>query len=148
MPKRLRFAADASRRLEEMAGETDFAGRAWLSRQAPAGEAADVENGEAALELRSVGPDLLLVADVSRPAFIATSLPDWPGWRAEAAGAGSTALRVETVNHAFVGIWLPPGKHTLRLTYRPPSFALGLAAMAAGLVFAAVLAATARPRPS
>jgi len=147
VPRRLRFAADASRRLEEMAGETDFAGRAWLSRQPLAGEAADVENGEAALELRSVGPDLLLVADVSRPAFIATSLPDWPGWRAEAE-VGSAEVRVETVNHAFVGIWLPSGKHTVRLTYRPPSFLLGLTALAAGLVFAAVLAATARPRPS
>ena len=82
-----------------------------------------------------------------RAAFIATSLPDRPGWRAEAE-VGSAALRVETVNHAFVGIWLPSGKHTVRLTYRPPSFPLGLTALAAGLVFAAVLAATARPRPS
>ena len=80
-----------------------------------------------------------------QPAFIATTLPDWPGWRAEAAGA---ALRIETVNHAFVGMWLPAGKHTVRLTYRPPSFALGLGALAAGLVCAAVIAATARPRPS
>ncbi|MET0619093.1 MAG: YfhO family protein, partial [Thermoanaerobaculia bacterium] len=147
VPRRLRFGADASRRLEEMAGETDFGGRAWLSRPASAGEAADVENGEAALELRSVGPDLLIAADVSKPAFIATTLPDWPGWRAEADG-GSPALRIETVNHAFVGMWLPAGKHRVRLTYRPPSFALGLGALAAGLVCAAVLAATARPRPS
>ena len=79
--------------------------------------------------------------------FIATSLPDWPGWRAEAE-VGSPALRVETVNHAFVGMWLPAGKHTVRLTYRPPSFALGLGALAAGLACAAVIAATARPRPS
>ncbi len=77
-------------------------------------------------------------------AFVATSLPDWPGWRATSAG---TRVPLETVNHAFVGFWLPPGTHAVRLSYRPLSWTLGLAAAAAGAI-AAVLMATAPRRRS
>jgi hypothetical protein len=143
VPMRLRSVEDSARRLGEMAGETDFTRTAWLS-----GTGADEVNGEAVLELRAVGPDLLVSADVSRRTprtLVATSLPDWPGWRAD---AGGSALALTTVNHAFVGFWLPPGTHAVRLTYRPASFSLGLLALAAGAAAAALLAATARRRPS
>ena len=140
VPKMLRYAEDAARRLGEMTGETDFSRTAWLS-----GSGRDEANGEAVLQLRVVGPDLLVSADVSQRAFLATSLPDWPGWRAD---AGGRALALTTVNHAFVGLWLPPGKHEVRLTYRPASFSLGLLALAVGAACAALLAATARRRTS
>ncbi len=140
VPRTLRYGEDPARRLGEMAGETDFSRTAWVSEAG-----ADETNGEADLELRAVGPDLLVSADVSRRTFVATSLPDWPGWRAD---AGGRALALTTVNHAFVGLWLPPGKHEVRLTYRPASFSLGLLALAAGAASAALLAATARRRTS
>jgi Bacterial membrane protein YfhO len=140
VPRMLRYGGDPARRLGEMAGETDFSRTAWLSESGR-----DEANGEAALELRAVGPDLHVSADVSRRALLATSLPDWPGWRAD---AGGRALALTTVNHTFVGLWLPPGKHEVRLRYRPASFSLGLLALAAGAVCAALLAATARRRTS
>ena len=112
---------------------------AWLESDAERGTA---ENGQAALTVRSVGPDLHVVAEVSRRVFVATSLPAWPGWRAE---SGGRPLPVTTVNHAFVGFWVPPGTWPIRLSYRPGSFPLGLLAMAAGLA-ASIALARVRPR--
>jgi uncharacterized membrane protein YfhO len=89
-----------------------------------------------------VGPDLVVAGRASSPAFVATSLPDWPGWTAREDGR---ELPVETVDHAFVGFWLPAGEHTVRLAYRPRSWTLGLAAFGAGLALASILALAARP---
>ena len=140
VPTRLRREADAARRLEAMARETDFAETAWIS-----GAGAPVEeNGRAALRLRAVGSDLVISAEASHRAFVATSLPDWPGWVAE---AGNRELPLATVNHAFVGFWLDPGRHTVRLSYRPGSWSLGVAAGGLGAAAALVLA-TARRRRS
>jgi uncharacterized membrane protein YfhO len=72
---------------------------------------------------------------VSKRVLVATSVPDWPGWRAESAGR---EVALTTVNHAFVGFWLPPGRHEVRLHYLPQSFragaALALVALVAGLL--------------
>ena len=140
VPARLRRESDPARRLEAMALEEDFGETAWVS-----GEGAPVEeNGGAALRLRAVGPDLVISADASSRVFVATSLSDWPGWVAE---EGTRRLPLATVNHAFVGFWLAPGPHTVRLSYRPDSWLLGLAACGLGAV-AALLLATARRRRS
>jgi hypothetical protein len=141
VPERLRLVADPARRLKEMAGESDFSRTAWLSL----GDG-ESENGRAALDVRAVGPDLevsVAVSDASGRTFVATSLPDWPGWRGE---AGGRELALTTVNHAFVGFWLPPGRHVVRLTYWPASFTLGLFAFGAGVAAAGLAAATARRR--
>jgi hypothetical protein len=147
VPRMLRSAPDSRRRLAEMAAETDFVGTAWLAaREGPAAaEAAEAANGQAVLEVRAVGPDLLVAAEVSSRALVATSLPDWPGWRVF---SGGKEIPRTAVNHAFVGFWLEPGRHAIRVVYRPASFTLGLAAFAAGLAAAVALGATRRRRPS
>ena len=139
VPRTLRREPDAGRRLEALRRETDFERTAWLS--APGAGRAEEPGGEAALRLREIGPDLAIEAEVATRAFVATSLPDWPGWRAIENGI---AIPLETVNHAFVGFWLPPGSHAVRLRYFPPSWPLGLTAGAAGLLAAILMATTAR----
>ena len=139
VPRILRRAPDAAQRLAAMARASDFAEAAWLGGAG----AGDEPNGRATLRVRAVGPDLVVAASVSTRAFVATSLPDWPGW---VAASERGALPTETVNHAFVGFWLEAGVHTVRLTYRPRSWTLGLAAFAAGAVAAAVLFASGRRR--
>ena len=84
-----------------MAEAKDFADVAWLDHAETSGE----ENGTATVVAREIGPDLLLTADVRSRALVATSEPDWPGWRAE---SGGRELPLTTVNHAFVGLWLAP----------------------------------------
>jgi len=132
-PRRIRSEPDAARTLEAMSQASDFSETAWV-----AGEAApEVENVPAGLSLRSVGPDLHVTAEAEGRVFVATSLPDWPGWEAR---SGSGTLPLVTVNHAFVGFWLPPGRHVVRLSYRPASFRFGVALSGTALVALAVAA--------
>ncbi|HEX7251628.1 MAG TPA: YfhO family protein, partial [Thermoanaerobaculia bacterium] len=79
--------------------------------------------------------DLVLSADAPMRVFVATSLPDWPGWTAQT--ESGTALPLQTINHAFVGLWIPSGHSDVRLSYRPASFRLGMWLFAAGFAVAA-----------
>ena len=124
-----------------MASVSDFGETAFLAGDGPAEE----PNGTARIRARASGPDLVVEAEASSRSFVATSLPDWPGWIAEAAGA---PLPTATVNHAFVGFWLEPGRRTVRLRYRPRSWPLGVVAFGAGVAAAVWLARASRPRPS
>jgi len=101
------------------------------------GDGTQERNGEATVRVREMGPDLLVAVNATSPTLIATSLPDWPGWRVESPEGASPVL---TVNHAFVGFRAEPGRREYRLRYRPRSWPLGLAAFAVG-VAAAVAAA-------
>ena len=115
VPGRLRRVADSDRRLAEMAGASDFAATAWLSSSSATGQAEEA-NGPARLTLRAPGTDLVIRAEASQRTLVVTSIPDWPGWTARDA-AGAT-LPLETVNHAFVGVWIPAGRTDVRLSYR------------------------------
>jgi len=141
VPRRLLREADPRRRLLEMGNVDDFSQTAWISGDGPREE----PNGEATLLVREAGPDIILVATVGRRAFVATSLPDWPGWVAESAGG---RLPLETVNHAFVGVWLLPGMREVRLAYRPQSWTLGLLAFLVGIASGVMIARMPRPRAS
>jgi hypothetical protein len=129
VPRRIRGEPDARKRLAEMGAAQDFGETAWLS-----GPFLDLQNGSATLRVREVGPDLRIEGDARERVLVATSIPDWPGWRAEASGKD---LDLMTVNHAFIGFWLPPGRHTVRLRYLPQTFLVGV--VLAGLSLAAAI---------
>jgi uncharacterized membrane protein YfhO len=84
---------------------------------------------------------LIATVAAAERVFIATSLPDWPGWIAESAGV---RIPLVTVDHAFVGFWLNAGRQTVRLHYRPASFSWGLLSFVLGLVAAAAQGLRAR----
>jgi hypothetical protein len=138
VPARLRRVADPRRRLDEMAASADFGAAAWLSS---AGDLTEQPNGPARLALRAVGTDLIVAADAERRTLVATSIADWPGWTAR--DASGAPLPLETVNHAFVGVWVPAGRTEVRLSYRPRSVRDGMVLFAAGLA-ASVLLGVAR----
>ena len=135
-PRKVRLVADTGQALAEMSNTGDFSERAWI-----AGTTSEARNGAAQISLRAVGPDLIAAVDAPERVFLATSLPDWPGWIAESAGA---KIPLVTTNHAFVGFWLDAGNTTVRIHYRPASFSYGLAAFALGLLLAAPRAFRAR----
>jgi len=139
VPARLRRVADADRRLAEMAGASDFAATAWLSSS---GSAAEEANGPATLTLRASGTDLVIRSEAPRRTLVATSIPDWPGWTAR--DAAGSPLTLETVNHAFVGVWIPAGRDEVRLSYRPRSVRDGIVLLAAGAAACVVMAAVGR----
>jgi Bacterial membrane protein YfhO len=133
-PKKLRLE-DAAVALEQMRTAPDFSETAWIR-----GARGVVVNGKAEISLRAAGPDIIATVVAANRVFLATSLPDWPGWIAESAGE---KIPLVTANHAFVGFWLDAGRRTVRLHYRPASFSYGLAAFALGLL--AALAPAFRP---
>ena len=130
-PRRIRGAPDERKALAEMAEAKDFGETVWVT-----GPRGDAPNGSADLRVREVGPDLVIEADARERVLVATSVPDWPGWRVEAA---RKKLETATVDHAFVGFWLPAGRHVVRLRYLPGSFLAG-AVLALLAVFGALLA--------
>ena len=119
------------------ASPSEFSRVVWV-RGVPAGR--DLPNPSARVACRSDGPDLVLDTESPAPFFAMTSLPDWPGWHAR---EGGSHFALATADHAFVGVWLPAGRHRVRLTYSPPSFPAGLAACALGI--AAIAASLAFP---
>ncbi len=139
VPQTVRVEPDGGKRIAEMSAATDFSQTAWLSE----GHSGSSPNGAATVRVREIGPDLLIDADVRENAFVATSVPDWPGWRAQSEGR---AIDLATVNHAFVGFWLPPGRRVVRLHYSPDSFRFGSALAAAALLAAFVPVLRRRPR--
>ena len=61
--------------------------------------------------------------DVSSPgeAFLATSEPHYPGWKAYIDG---TEVPIRYTNVAFRGIFVPPGQHRVSMAYSPAIFAV------------------------
>jgi uncharacterized membrane protein YfhO len=92
-----------------------------------------------------------LVYDVytPSPAYLVTSEVLYPGWRATVDGERVPIYRV---NLAFRGVYIEePGRHTVRLVFRPPTVILGLAISAAsmiGLVVAFVWSRSRRKLPA
>lgn len=69
----------------------------------------------------------------------------FPGWRAEAQTWGGTERPLFPVDHALMGVVVPPGSHEIRVFYRPTYFLPGLGISLATLV--ACLLALRRSRP-
>ena len=120
VPRRLRRVADPRRRLAEMAARDRLRadGVAVGRRAGRRGER------RGAVELRAVGPDLCSMRASPRPALIATSMPDWPGWRSTRERARAAHAR-STTRSSGSGFRPEPRRAP---PVPAPSFALGLAA--------------------
>ncbi|HEY6929462.1 MAG TPA: YfhO family protein, partial [Thermoanaerobaculia bacterium] len=132
VPRVLRYESRSAETLAQMGAERDFSRVAWIRSESARPEE---PNGPASLAVRESGPDLVLSSDAPMRVFVATSLPDWPGWTAQT--QSGTAIPLQTINHAFVGLWVPSGHSEVRLSYRPASFRLGMWLFAVGLAAAA-----------
>jgi membrane protein YfhO len=135
VPTTLRFESDAARTLSEMSEASSFSETAWVRAAAATARA---PNGAATLEVREAGPDLVVTGVARERAFVATSVPDWPGWQVRIE-SDDASLPTSTVNHAFLGFWLPAGSTTVRLSYRPDSFRFGVWSCGLGAFVCVVL---------
>jgi hypothetical protein len=90
----------------------------------------------------SRGGGLRLEADSGNsPAYLVVSETWYPGWQAT---VDDRPVAVERANHAFRGVALAPGRHSIEMSYRPAAFRVGLyltlcslAFITAGLAFGA-----------
>jgi len=115
VPRTVRIGV--SNEVEDMIAASDFAGMAWLDA---AGVAHDAANGPGTLTIRRRKLGFHIDASMEHDGFVVISEAAWNGWRAYVDGHPVKILRA---NHAFLGVFVPAGKHTIRLTYLPQSFA-------------------------
>ncbi len=133
VPERVRLVPPGTRVLREMKDETDFSRRAWIEDDVE--RPREVANGPGRVATRRHGLGLHLEVEMDQDGWVVASQTFWKGWRASAAGR---ELALYPANYAFLGLYLPAGRHSVELVYRPASFLLGrwislLTAIAAAL---------------
>jgi hypothetical protein len=75
------------------------------------------------ISISRVNPHVVEVSvNAVRPAMVVLSEIAFPGWQAEIDGVRTDVCRV---NYALSGIAIQPGRHRLRLIYRPKSLMIG-----------------------
>jgi len=135
VPPRIRYEPSSTPILAGMYKATDFAGMAWIeAREYPPHE---IANGPGRVTTRRAKLGLEMDAAMDGDGWIVISQTAWKGWRAYIDGR-----RVETkyANHAFLGLFVPAGRHRIRLIYLPDSFTRGRAISFGTLALLAVIA--------
>jgi len=125
--------------IEDMSAATDFAETAWLDLP---GSPRDMPNGPGTIAIHPGSLEVTMAHD----GYVVISNAAWNGWRAYVDGRRTKIVRA---NHAFLGVYVPAGRHTIRLIYLPQSFVIGRWISLATLVILALLGPRAsRPRLS
>jgi hypothetical protein len=115
---------------------TDYRAHALVDRK-PVAAPMEFRGGD--VRVLSYGPARTRLAVDSRGwNLLVTSDTHWPGWRVLVNGREEGVV---TVNGAFVGVFVPPGRAVVELWYWPRELTEGLWAGAVGLVLLLVVAA-------
>jgi hypothetical protein len=136
VPESVEVGGKTSQEIIDRMGELrDFRTRAWIT--AP-GAAFDRPNGPGTIRLRSrsVGGEYRFDADMQGDGWVVLSDSAWKGWRAYVDGR---RVRMSRANAAFLSVYLPAGKHAVRIVYRPTSFVRGRAISIATLMLIAIV---------
>ncbi len=137
IPRRVRYEQNDDSVLRGMRMTADFAETAWLT--VPQYPPHEIHNGPGTLVTRREGLAYEIDADLELDSWVVISDSKWPGWRAYIDGR-----RVEThyANHAFIGLFVPKGRHHLRVVFHPEWFTRGrnvtLATLIALVIFFAL----------
>lgn len=122
--------------LNEMSDATDFTERAWIKLTGMKPQ--EFANGRGTVSLRRNGFGFDIDAAMESNGWVVLSEPAWRGWRIYVDGQRENWY---FANQAFLGIWVPAGRHHVRVMYLPASFVTGraitfgtLAALLAGTV--------------
>jgi Bacterial membrane protein YfhO len=127
--------------IELMKDVTDFRERAWIT----AAEVTPYEraNGPGRVTIRNAKHGYELDADMEGDGWIVVTNSAWKGWRAYLDGR---RVRMQRANAAFLAIYTPKGRHSIRLVYWPDAFVRGRAVSLAALVAIGVFALIRRRR--
>jgi hypothetical protein len=120
IPQWIRYEQNDIEVLHGMAFETDFGNMGWI--RAPEYEPHLIANGPGALRTRRNGRRFDIAATMMRDGWVVVSETAWNGWRAYVDGR---RVRLHYANHAFLGVFVPAGSHTVRLEYWPEAFTRG-----------------------
>jgi hypothetical protein len=120
VPRRIRYERSGGPVVKAMTATKDFSDVAWI--EVPELQPHEIANGPGMLTLHKDGFGLSIDAVMENDGWIVASQSAWKGWRAYIDGR-----RVQTryANHAFVGVFVPKGRHAVKLQYLPESFTRG-----------------------
>ena len=120
IPRRIRYRPTDGEVTLGMKLAKDFVDAAWIL--VPYYPAHEIANGPGTLTIRRKGSGYDIDAVMDGDGWVVISDSKWPGWRAYVDGK-----RVEThyANHAFIGVYVPRGKHHLRVVFVPEAFTRG-----------------------
>ena len=128
--------------LMEMSLADDLRNHVWIEAKGAAYTRGNGP-GQVAIARRPLG--FKLHANMERDGWIVVSECAWPGWRAYIDGR---RVEHQFADIAFLGIYVPAGKHAIRLTYWPDSFVTGRAISASTLLGIALFLIARRLRAS
>jgi hypothetical protein len=140
VPRRIRYERRGEPVLRGMSLAKDFADVAWI--ETPEMAPHEVPNGPGVLTLHKDGNGLFIDADMAAGGWVVASQSAWKGWRAY---IDNRRVEVRFANHAFLGVFVPKGRHQVRLQYLPESFTRGRA-ISFGTLGVLVIVALARRR--
>jgi hypothetical protein len=121
-PRNVQLVANIGDAGGAMLRATDFAETAWLfTRDLPPQLRS---NGDAKLDVHRIGSRYEVEATMRSDGWIVVSESAWPGWRAYVDGK-----RVKTISAdiAFFAVFVPAGRHHVRIVYLPDAFVRGRA---------------------
>jgi hypothetical protein len=143
VPRHIRYERSGGPIVKAMTAAKDFSDVAWI--EVPELQPHEIANGPGTLTLHKDGFRLSIDAVMENDGWVVASQSAWKGWRAYIDGH-----RVETrfANHAFVGVFVPKGRHNVKLQYRPESFTRGrnISFTTLGALIAAAIFPSARRR--
>jgi hypothetical protein len=148
VPRRVRYEQSGGLVLQGMSVNNDFSDLAWI--EVPEDKPHEITNGPGTLTLRKDGFGLSIDAVMAADGWVVASQSAWKGWRAYIDGRRVTT---RFANHAFLGVFVPKGRHHLKLQYLPESFTRGrnisfmtLGALAMAAVFPSARRRFQKPR--
>jgi Bacterial membrane protein YfhO len=121
IPRRIRYEKTKENILFGMSKNEDVADITWI--EAPEYAPHEIGNGRGTIDVKREGLRTWNIkAEFLEDGWIVLSEAAWKGWRAYVDGK-----RVETryANHAFLGVFVPKGKHDVRVVYQPEAFTRG-----------------------
>ncbi|MGZ4808241.1 MAG: YfhO family protein [Thermoanaerobaculia bacterium] len=105
--------------LFEMELAADFRKRAWIQTAEPPRDAA---NGPGTVSITRKKSGFHFDVVMQRGGWLVLSEQRWTGWRAYVDGR---RVAIHPANIAYIGIYVPDGKHAVEVRYWPESFVIG-----------------------
>ncbi|HVS32145.1 MAG TPA: YfhO family protein [Thermoanaerobaculia bacterium] len=119
IPRRVRLGMSDSDSLTQMAGQADFRDVAWIRASL---EPHERDNGPGTVSIRRARQGYDLDVSMASSGWVVVSNVAWEGWRAYIDGR---RVQMQIANTAFLGVYVPEGRHEVRLVFRPERFVVG-----------------------
>jgi hypothetical protein len=121
-PRRIAYVRDPISVENQMPSENDFRNRAWV--EIPNEEPHEADNAQATLTTTRIRRGYSIDATLDRDGWLVISDSAWKGWRAYVDGA---RVSIHMANRAFIGIFVPAGRHRVKVVYLPQACVTGRA---------------------